>query len=47
MVSALVSGADRAARVRVLAGDTVLSSWVRHARYLSPSSCVNGYRRIR
>ena len=38
MVSALVSGADQAVRVRALAGDIVLSSWARHLTLTAPLS---------
>ena len=39
---------DRAVRVRVLVGDTVLCSWARHllSQRLSPPRCINGYRQI-
>ena len=41
------SSADRAVRVRALAGDIVLCSWARHFTLTvsAPPRCINGYRR--
>ena len=39
------SNPERAVRVRALAGDIVLYSWVRHSQCLFPPRCTNGYRR--